>query len=272
MESDAYLLGTATPELQRLKLQNDLWSASTQQLWDRAGFSAGQSLLEMGCGPGFSTLALAERVGMAGQVLGWDRSSSFLEHLATCAAKNGMPWVQTLQGDVLPQLKPELRNSFDGVFTRWLLCWMKRPLDAIEAAYQALRPGGKFVVMDYFHYSSLELLPPTPAFRRGIQAVEKAWYAADGNPRIGSILPRLMTEAGFVVEHVHLNTRYATPGDPLWQWPMSFFPNFMRQLAEDGFLDAQEAEDFLAALVTRESHQDGLFLAPPMIELVAVKP
>jgi len=272
MESNAYLLGTAIPELQRLKLQNDLWSAQTQQLWDTAGFSSGHSLLEMGCGPGFSTLAMAERVGMSGRVLGWDRSSSFLEHLSMRAAAKGMPWVQTLVGDVLPQAQPHLNQSFDGVFTRWLLCWMKRPLDAIEAAFQALRPGGKFVVFDYFHYGSLQLLPPTQAFRHGIQAVESAWHAAAGNPSIGSILPRLVQEAGFEIAHTQLCTRYATPKDPLWQWPMSFFPNFMRQLAEAGFLSALEAEDFLAAFASSQAHPDGMFLAPPMMELVAVKP
>ena len=78
MESNAYLLGTANPELQRLSLQNDLWSKQTEALWDTAGFAAGHHLLELGCGPGFSSLALAKRVGKDGKVLGWDRSSAFL--------------------------------------------------------------------------------------------------------------------------------------------------------------------------------------------------
>ena len=271
MESNAYLLGTAIPELQRLELQNELWSDQTHALWETAGFSAGHHVLELGCGPVFSTLALAQLVGETGRVLGWDRSQAFLDHLAQRAEESGLPWVETFQGDVLSEQNPELDGSFDGVFARWLLCWMKRPMDAIETAHKALRSGGKLVLFDYFHYRSLDLLPHNDAFRRGIQAVEDAWYAADGFPDVGTVLPELVREAGFEIEHAKLMTRFATPKDPLWQWPMSFFPSFMRQLAEDGYLSKVEAEDFLAAFVAREKHPHGMFLAPPMLELVAVK-
>jgi cyclopropane fatty-acyl-phospholipid synthase-like methyltransferase len=37
--------------------------------WDRAGFGPGQRLLDVGCGPGFASLDLVERVGGYGQVL-----------------------------------------------------------------------------------------------------------------------------------------------------------------------------------------------------------
>jgi len=271
MESNAYLLGTATPELQRLALQNDLWSAHTEALWDTAYFGPGQNLLELGCGPGFSTLALAQRVGASGKVLGWDRSETFLTHLTNRAQELGLPWVETLQADVLPDQARPLQGTFDGVFSRWLLCWMKRPMDALETAHRALRKGGKLVLLDYFHYRSLDLLPPSPSFRRGIQAVEKAWYAADGDPDVGTKLPKLLHESGFCLEHAKLITRHAGPKDPLWQWPMSFFPNFMRQLVDDHYLSSKEAEDFLEAFATCAQQPHGWFLAPPMIEIVAVK-
>ncbi|MDA0666558.1 MAG: methyltransferase domain-containing protein [Planctomycetota bacterium] len=271
MESNAYLLGTAIPELQRLELQNELWSSQTEALWNAAGFGPGQHILELGCGPGFSSLALAQRVGETGKVLGWDRSQGFLDHLAARAEESGLPWLETFQGDVLSSQNPALEGSMDGVFSRWLLCWMKRPMDAIETAHKALRKGGKIVLFDYFHYRSLDLLPHNDAFRHGLQAVENAWYAAEGNPDVGTILPNLVEEAGFEIEHCKLITRYAKAEDPLWQWPMSFFPGFMRQLAVDNYLTTQEAEDFLAAFRASEKHPNGLFLAPPMLELVAVK-
>lgn len=271
MESNAYLLGTAIPELQRLELQNDLWSPQTEALWDKAGFGPGHKILELGCGPGFSSLALAERIGSTGKMLGWDRSEAFLDHLRTRAEERGFSWLQTFQGDVLPSENEALDGSFDGVFSRWLLCWMKRPMDALETAHKALAKGGKLVLFDYFHYRALDLLPHSDAFRHGIHAVEDAWYAADGNPSVGAVLPELLMEAGFEIEHRNLLTRYTEPKDPLWQWPLSFFPDFMRQLAANDFLTADEAEDFLDALVARSEQPDGVFMTPPLLEIVAVK-
>ena len=39
------------------------------------------ALLDLGCGPGFASLGLAERVGAGGQVLAIDSAPAYLEHL-----------------------------------------------------------------------------------------------------------------------------------------------------------------------------------------------
>lgn len=270
-EQDAYILGTAAVELQRLERQDGLWSEITERLWDTAGFGSGQSLLELGCGPGFSSMALAQRVGAQGHLLAWDRSAQFLQFLSSRAAEQELTQIKTQQGDITAQLNPASASQFDGVFARWLLCWMDKPEDAIQLAHQALRPGGKLVIFDYFHYHSIDLLPQDPAFRFGINAVEAAWRASGGNPSLGTTLPALVEELGFRVTHHQLNTRSATPQDPFWQWPTSFFPDFMPQLVADGFLTAQQAEDFLTAWGKSAKHRQGLFLAPPMLELIAEK-
>ena len=61
-----YLLGTDEEELRRLQAQHDTWHPETADLWERADFSAGQVILDLGCGPGFTSLELAERVGAEG--------------------------------------------------------------------------------------------------------------------------------------------------------------------------------------------------------------
>lgn len=271
-EPDAYLLGTALPELQRLQLQDDLWLETTESLWDRAGFETGHALLELGCGPGFSALRLARRVGPSGQVVGRDRSPGFLGHLCEQASTQGLPWIETLQGDIDAECPAGHQERFDGLFARWLLCWMDRPQDALRLAKDCLRPGGRLALLDYFHYRSLDLLPHDPAFRRGISAVEAAWTAAGGNPDLGTRLPALVEAEGLEIVSAELVTRYATPRDPLWRWPTSFFPQFMGQLAQEGFLEPHEADAFLGAFRRSEADPDGLFLAPPMLALVARKP
>ncbi|MGB0952807.1 MAG: methyltransferase domain-containing protein [Planctomycetota bacterium] len=272
MESDAYLLGTHEIELNRLQLQDRLWQKQTQALWERASIAPGASVLELGCGPGFSTMGLAQRVGSSGRILGWDRSAHYLAHLQVQAAANETPWVETHQGDVTPDPPVELHEQFDALYSRWLLCWMERPADALELAWKALRPGGRIALFDYFHYDALELFPVDPAFRFGIEAVQQAWRDSRGDPSIGLHLPSLLQQIGFEITDSELVTRHATPRDPLWQWPMSFFPEFMPTLVDSGHLTPAASDAFLAAFQRSEEHPQGHFLTPPMLSIVATKP
>ncbi|MCH2659093.1 methyltransferase domain-containing protein [bacterium] len=72
-----YLLGDDHDEMHRLQMQHQTWQPETVDLWDRAGFRAGQTIVDVGCGPGLTTLELAERVGPQGRVL------CFLDDLQT---------------------------------------------------------------------------------------------------------------------------------------------------------------------------------------------
>lgn len=272
MESDAYLLGTHEIELRRLQLQDRLWQTQTQNLWDRAAIASGMSVLELGCGPGFSTLALAERVGPKGRILGWDRSTHYLEHLLACSKETEQTWIETHQGDVTPDLDPALHGQFDALYARWLLCWLERPQDAVELAWQALRPGGRIALFDYFHYDALELFPIDPAFRFGIEAVHRAWRESGGDPSLGTRLPDILQDQGFEIDSAELITRHAKPGEALWQWPMSFFPEFLPSLVDSGHLTPAAADAFLSAFRHSEEHPQGHFLTPPMLSIVAVKP
>jgi ubiquinone/menaquinone biosynthesis C-methylase UbiE len=69
-----YILGTHHKELERLRVQHDLWRPLCQTAWERGGFAAGQRVLDLGAGPGFAALDLARLVGAQGRVLALERS------------------------------------------------------------------------------------------------------------------------------------------------------------------------------------------------------
>ena len=73
-ESNAYILGTELAELHRLGLQHQVWAEEACKGWDLAGFTDGQTLLDLGCGPGYCTTELAFIVGEKGKVYGVDKS------------------------------------------------------------------------------------------------------------------------------------------------------------------------------------------------------
>ena len=70
----SYVLGSHAIERERLERQHAIWRDAMLSSWDRAGFGPGQRLLDLGCGPGFASCELAERVGPAGQVLAMMRA------------------------------------------------------------------------------------------------------------------------------------------------------------------------------------------------------
>ena len=78
MQETPYLLGTHTEELERLRFQHTLWRPIAQAAWQRACLQKGQSVLDLGAGPGFAAADLADVVGAEGRVLGLERSEAYV--------------------------------------------------------------------------------------------------------------------------------------------------------------------------------------------------
>ena len=51
-----YLLGMEPAEVARLERQHAVWRAETHKVWELAGFAAGQTIVDLGSGPGFAAL------------------------------------------------------------------------------------------------------------------------------------------------------------------------------------------------------------------------
>ena len=64
--SKDYVLGTHDEEIERLGLQHRVWQQRAFEGWRSAGIGPGQTVLDVGCGPGYAALDLAELVGASG--------------------------------------------------------------------------------------------------------------------------------------------------------------------------------------------------------------
>src|SRR5687768_9386421 len=100
MRSQEYVLGTRADELERLQFQHTAWLTQAYALWQRAGLRAGETVLDLGCGPGFTSFELAEVVGRRGKVIAQDRSGEFLGFLAAERDRRGLAQIETNQGPV----------------------------------------------------------------------------------------------------------------------------------------------------------------------------
>ena len=268
-DEDPYLLGTDSEERQRLETQHRLWAEWARDLWDRAGFGRGHHLLDLGCGPGFAALELADRVGAEGQVLAVDESARFIEALGQEAARRELSQlaarverVETLR------LEP---GSLDGAFARWLFCFLPEPLPIIERVVSGLRPGGRLVVWDYLNYRATALHPRSPAFERVLAAVDESWRRTGGDLNVGERLPGLIAGAGCRLLELVPLSRFARPGTALWQWPTGFFCGYVPRLVEAGLLTEGERQAFEAEWREREQDPGAFLSAPHMVGIIAEK-
>ena len=94
-ETGEYILGVERAEIDRLRVQHKVWVRQAYALFERAGFRAGDVLLDLGSGPGFTTFELARVVGPTGHVLAVDRSPRFLGWLGEEASRQGLAHVET---------------------------------------------------------------------------------------------------------------------------------------------------------------------------------
>ena len=268
-EDNEYLLGTDDDELRRLGFQHQVWIREAADAWERGGFGPGHHLLDIGCGPGYATLELARLVGREGRVVAVDVSARFVAHLQARAAAAGITNVTVEVQDVEELDLP--RDSFDGAYARWVLTFLRRPEAVLAGTARSLKHGGRLVVQDYSNYGAIQLAPEHPAFHRVIEAVVRSWRDRGGDQNVGARLPRMMADAGFDVVSVSPIARIARPGQALWQWPRTFFDNFLPFLVQTGYLTEDERRDFDAVWAERAADPAAFLATPPMVEVVAVR-
>lgn len=264
-----YVLGTHDAEVARLGLQHRAWRGPAYALWDHAGFGPGQTLLDLGCGPGHATVDLAQLVGTAGRVLAVDQSRRFLDHLELSKRALGLPWIETVEADV--QALPHSLPALDGVWARWVFSFVPDPDAVVAGVARALRPGGIFALQEYVYYRTFQLLPPDPIVPEVAAAIDRSFHERGSDTDAAGRLPGILSRHGFAVTTLRPLQRLARPGTMLWQWPQSFFENYLPLLVDSGGITRAASERFFAVWQERSRDPGAFFLTPPMIEIVAVR-
>jgi len=269
-----YVLGTGTDESVRLGLQHRLWSAATHDLWEKAAIQPGQTVMDLGCGPGHATLDLAQIVGPSGRVVAIDESAAFLKQLHDAAVHRKALHIERVLGDVqdLSEVMAGEDDTVDVAYARWVFCFLERPEDVIKGLGSIVKRGGRVVIQDYFNYErSLTLAPRREAFSRVISAVAASWRARGGDTDIMGRLPTMLQTHGFRVDHIGVVQRIARPGSSLWHWPNSFWQTFLPKLVESGFITREDKEAFDAAWDEASNDPGSFVQLPPVYELVATR-
>jgi ubiquinone/menaquinone biosynthesis C-methylase UbiE len=177
------------------------WLDERTAAYGEAAFAAatpqpGESVLDIGCGAGATSLELARAVGAGGRVIGVDVSEPLIGRARERAQASGLPVEFRLADASAPLFAP---HSFDLLFSRFGVMFFDDPIAAFTELRKTLKPGGRI------------------AFACWQEPAKNDWYVLPLNAIAGIIAPevvdtnapgpfafsdphrveRILTEAGF---------------------------------------------------------------------------
>lgn len=264
-----YVLGTDQKELGRLRRQHELWKEELLRIWGRAGFRADHRILDLGCGPGFTSRDLARWLGPRGEVTAVDASENFLNYLAAQPSEIEQAPIKVHQAFLEKMDLPA--KDFDGAFCRWLMIFVPDCEAALRTVHRHLKKGARFGLQEYIAYDTMALCPDRPSMKPVVDAIFKSWLDQGGDPNRGRILPALLEKTGFRVLEIEPVTKAIRPQDPLWEWPDGFYRNFLPRLVAGGYLTAAQTEAFQRDWDEARRTPGHFLLGPSFVSILAEK-
>ncbi|HVL81573.1 MAG TPA: GNAT family N-acetyltransferase [Actinomycetota bacterium] len=149
-----------------------------------AAVRRGETVLDLGSGPGRDLLAAAAAVGPSGRAIGVDMTPEMLDRARS--AVSGLPNVTLLQGEL--EALPVPCSSVDVVISNCVVNLVEDKRRALVEAYRALVPGGRLAILDTAFDAE-----PGPAVRGDADA----WCGCVGGALVASEYEALLASVGF---------------------------------------------------------------------------
>jgi SAM-dependent methyltransferase len=210
------------------------------------------AVLDLGCGTGVVTRAIAAREGFAGTVTGIDQSPEFIAAAERLAANDGLgDRVEFVVGDAHALEFPAA--SFDAAVAHTLVSHVRDPLAVLAEAARVIRPGGTVAIFDG-DYASLTFGCDDARLGEGMErAVQSMIMSA---PRVMRELPRLLPKAGLrlIATQAHVYAEAGSGG-----FMLNLAETYGPLAASTGLVPAAEVDAWLAD--QRRSAEEGTFFA-----------
>jgi ubiquinone/menaquinone biosynthesis C-methylase UbiE len=229
----------------------------------------GQSLLDIGCGPGTITTDLARLVA-PGPVVGLDASPDVIAQAEEHAAEVGLENVRFEVGDLFNLGYDD--DSFDVVHMHQVLQHLTDPVSALVEARRVIHPDGVLAARDG-DFGAFTWSPADPALDRWMELYLAITTQNGHNALIGRELLGIAQRAGFTEVTVSSsNWTYADPESRAWWgglWADRIrYSRIADQAVSYGLSSADELEEIAQAFLRWAASDDGVFMVPH-IEILA---
>jgi ubiquinone/menaquinone biosynthesis C-methylase UbiE len=210
------------------------------------------AVLDLGCGTGVVTRAIAAREGFDGTVTGIDQSPEFIAAAERLAATDGVgDRVEFVVGDAHALDFPAA--SFDAAVAHTLVSHVRDPLAVLAEAARVVRPGGTVAIFDG-DYASLTF--DCDDLRLGEEMERAVQSMIMSSPRVMRELPRLLPKAGLrlIATQAHVYAEAGSSG-----FMLNLAKTYGPLAASTGVVPAAEVDAWLAA--QQRSAEEGTFFA-----------
>jgi len=264
-----YVLGTHDEELARLGLQHRVWLPVVLDCWHRAGVTVGKRALDVGAGPGYATVDLAEIVGPTGEVIALERSQNFVRAMEEACRARSLTNVKIHEIDLMTDDVPAV--DYDFAWCRWVVSFVNDPALLIRKLARVMPKRSLSIFHEYGHYETWRFLPRLPMQERFREHVIATWRESGGEPDGAAGLSELLADNGFAIRSARPHVFCLRPRDYMWQWPATFIETYLPRLIEMGRIDKQFADQVRAALANAEKNPNTLMITPLVLEIIAEK-
>lgn len=262
-----YMLATGEAAARRLRLIDSIFGPSTRGLLLSSGLTAGWRVAEIGCGVGLVSFWIAEQVGSIGSVVAVDASAIQIETAANYAAQKGLTNIAFHTADAYDT--GLARESFDLVFSRFLMCHVPEPTRAMREMRSLLKLGGVLVCEDY-DQRSVTSEPPSRCYRR-LNEISDAMDAAFGvDSNIGPKLPRLFQEVGFIGPQVAMQQFVRLRGEEKRFWEITL-QEARPAILQHGVATAEEVDEVCSEMRRIAEDETTLVMLARVTQLSARK-
>jgi SAM-dependent methyltransferase len=121
--------------------------AQRNRILETVRLKPGQAVADVGAGSGLFTVLFSQAVGPEGKVYAVDIAQDFLKHIEDRAKEEGIKNIQTVRCTDRSAKLPA--NSVNLVFICDTYHHFEYPKDTLASLYQALRPGGELVLVEF---------------------------------------------------------------------------------------------------------------------------
>ncbi len=181
--------------LRRLKKQASIAIDLEFDHLREAGLQTHMRVMDLGCGPGILSAAIARRA-MPKKLVAADCNEISLTETRRQLADVGLIDTEVKNLNIYDSTLSDA-GTFDFVYSRLVLQHLSDPIQALANVRACLAPQGRYCICD-IDDRWLNMAPENDAFSSFIQRVGKAQSARGGDRHVGTKLANYLKRAGYV--------------------------------------------------------------------------